>query len=171
MRWSACALACLLSLVIPAQVHAEHWTAPAGGMTLELPDGDDWKPMEMPAAAVASLPPNATLIVRRAEVGSRAAIVTTVPNVPSDGLSDEIITGFERGLYAGDTSKKVSGEKVTVHGVPAYRYLGRLPNGAWNGGYVLMNGSTMYNIQAVKADGDPFQDKDLNAYLDSYRLP
>lgn len=167
MRWIGCAFALLLTAAVPLPGHAEAWTAPAGSFTLNLPEGSDWAPMDMPAAAKASLPPKATLVARRTESG-RAAILTVVPDVPMTELQDEVITGFEKGLYAQNPAAKVSGARTTVQGQPAYRYLGRLPNGAWTGGYVAVKDHVMYNIQAVKADGDPFQDKDLSAYLDSF---
>jgi len=167
MRWIGCALAALLTAAVPLPGHAERWAAPQGGFTLELPEGTGWSPMEMPPEAVKSLPPKATLVARRTEAG-RAAILTVVPGVPMTELQDEVIIGFEKGLYAQNPSAKVSGARATVQGEPAYRYLGRLPNGAWTGGYVAIKDHVMYNIQAVKADGDPFLDKDLNAYLESF---
>lgn len=166
----AVAVACVL-LVGAAPAWAEQWTAPGGGFTVEFPDGDGWNAVDVPANAVASLPPGAAIVARRTADGSRAAIVTTFGGAPEQDLTDEIVQGFEAGLFRDKPAKKLGSSRVMYQGKPAYHYLAEMPGGARMAGVLTMRNRVTYHLQAVRADGDPTEDKELVRFLDSYRLP
>ena len=169
-RVLAALLATFLAALAASPAGAEQWTSPDGAFTVELPEGRDWTVLKVPRSVVPSLPSDAMLTGRKTTDGRKAVNVTMVPNAPEGGLSPELITGFEKGLYEDNRDGKVSGDIVTVQGQPAYRYVARLPNGAWMGGLVAVQNRVIYNVQTVDADQDPFEDGELAAFMSSYRL-
>ena len=165
---SACLLACLLA-ALPAR--AERWALPDGSFAAEFPDGDGWKAVDVPPAAVASLPPGGQVVARRTADGRRAALLTVIPDGPEARLSDETVAGFEAGLFRDKPAVKLSGGREVIQGLPAYCYAARLPNGAGMVGVVTVRAGVTYHIQAISADGNPMVDPVLASYMESWRLP
>ena len=160
-------LACLLAL--PAR--AERWAAPGGAFTAELPEGDGWTAVDVPPAAVASLPPGGQVVARRTADGRRAALLTVIPGGREAQLSNEAVVGFEAGLFRDKPATKLSSAREMIQGLPAYRYAARLPNGAGMVGVVTVRAGVTYHIQAIAGDGDPMADPALAAWMEGWRLP
>ncbi len=163
-------LAALLLLAAPPAA-AERWSPPSGGASLDLPEGEGWEGVDIPASALSSLPSGGVSVARRSLDGTRAAICISYPTAGLSEVSDPFITGFDKGLMSEAGTEKVSGERTAIAGHSAYRFIVRTPGGALMAGVVAINAGSAHVAQIVKAEGDPLLDPELAAFLDSYRLP
>jgi hypothetical protein len=88
-------------------------------------------------------------------------------------LDDRFIQGYEDGHYQPGKSKKLSGDRLIIQGLPAYRATGEIytnGNTAQQVTILWIADGKLYSLAAVKRTGPPLEDPTVRAFLASFHF-
>jgi len=165
-RWSFLILFVLSATLFACdECAAGEWRSEELNCALTLPAGPEWKQPSAPNPAVPAL---AQTIDQ-----STTVMLMVVPLPARAKLDDEFVRNYEEGRYQFGKSKKLSGERLTIQGVPAYRAtyeIGAAGNSAYSTTIVWIADGKFYSLGAIKRTGPPLEDPSVRAFLASFHF-
>jgi hypothetical protein len=144
---------------------AGEWLSEEFNCALTLPSGAEWRQPNAPNPAIR--------VLAQTSDQSVSVLLLVVPVPIGTKLDDRFIQGYEDGHYQAGSSKKLSGDRRVIQGLPAYRTTGEIytnGNTAQQVTILWIAGDKLYSLVAVKRTGPPLEDPDVRAFLASFHF-
>ena len=154
-----------LAHLAPRNCVAEEWHSQELNCAVTLPTGGEWTQPTAPNPAIRAV----------AQTNDQAASVflMVVPLPNGSKLDDKFIRGYEDGHYQPGKSKKLSGVRLVIQGVPAYKSTGELyvnGNTVQQVGVLWVVDGKLYQLAALKRNAPPLEDPAIRAFMASFHF-
>jgi hypothetical protein len=157
----------LLAILVVAALtsHGAEWISVDAGVSFQLPTDPAWEQIKGPRI-------EARLVLQRTDRTASVMFIAFEKKPGPRTLDEEFVKRWEKGYYR-KGGEKVSGEFFTFKGKRAYKANDRvMEDGVQLLGTVILwlEDDRLFEIVAMKEDGDPMQDRVIKEFVDSLKF-
>lgn len=172
MKTPACITKTVITLSVVSLAHlaprnciAEEWHSEELNCAVTLPTGGEWTQPSVPNSTVRA--------VAQTNDQTASVFLMVVPLPNGSKLDDKFIQGYEDGHYQPGKSKKLSGARLIIQGVPAYKSIAELyvnGNTVQQVGILWIADGKLYQLSALKRNAPPLEDPAIRAFMASFHF-